>query len=44
MQNYMHNIAARMSKPLRIRIGGNGMDGYVASSINFTSNLRSIIL
>ncbi|KJA16426.1 glycoside hydrolase family 79 protein [Hypholoma sublateritium FD-334 SS-4] len=27
MQNYMHNLAARMSKPLRIRIGGNGMDG-----------------
>jgi hypothetical protein len=29
MQNYMHNLAVRMSKPLRIRIGGNGMDGYV---------------
>ncbi|KAF9478873.1 hypothetical protein BDN70DRAFT_807983 [Pholiota conissans] len=27
MQNYMGNLAARMSKPLRIRIGGNGMDG-----------------
>ncbi|KAG6824357.1 hypothetical protein H0H92_007111, partial [Tricholoma furcatifolium] len=27
MQNYLHNIVARMSKPLRIRIGGNGMDG-----------------
>lgn len=39
MQNYMHNIAARMSKPLRIRIGGNGMDGYDAFSINFISSL-----
>ncbi|GLB44692.1 putative glycosyl hydrolase family 79 C-terminal beta domain [Lyophyllum shimeji] len=27
MQNYLHNIAARMSRPLRIRVGGNGMDG-----------------
>ncbi|KAG5641253.1 hypothetical protein DXG03_005659 [Asterophora parasitica] len=27
MQNYLHNIAVRTSKPLRIRIGGNGMDG-----------------
>ncbi|KAJ3516062.1 hypothetical protein NLJ89_g1359 [Agrocybe chaxingu] len=27
MQNYMSNIAARMSLPLNIRIGGNGMDG-----------------
>ncbi|KIM37311.1 glycoside hydrolase family 79 protein [Hebeloma cylindrosporum] len=27
MQNYMHNLVARMSKPLRVRIGGNGMDG-----------------
>ncbi|KAG5637926.1 hypothetical protein H0H81_002586 [Sphagnurus paluster] len=27
MQNYLHNIAVRMSKPLRIRVGGNGMDG-----------------
>ncbi|KAF9556949.1 hypothetical protein CPC08DRAFT_70930 [Agrocybe pediades] len=26
MQNYMANLAARMSKPLRIRLGGNGMD------------------
>ncbi|KAJ2933149.1 hypothetical protein H1R20_g3964, partial [Candolleomyces eurysporus] len=27
MQNYMHNLVARLSKPLRIRLGGNGMDG-----------------
>ncbi|PPQ74182.1 hypothetical protein CVT24_012733 [Panaeolus cyanescens] len=27
MQNYLHNLIARMSKPLRIRVGGNGMDG-----------------
>ncbi|RXW18562.1 hypothetical protein EST38_g7295 [Candolleomyces aberdarensis] len=28
MQNYLHNLIARIpSKPLRIRIGGNGMDG-----------------
>ncbi|TFK61227.1 hypothetical protein BDN72DRAFT_965291 [Pluteus cervinus] len=26
MQNYLHNFAARLSKPLRIRVGGNGMD------------------
>ena len=26
MQNYLHNINARISNPLRIRIGGNGMD------------------
>ncbi|KAF8955688.1 hypothetical protein BDZ97DRAFT_1856283 [Flammula alnicola] len=33
MQNYMHNLVARISKPFRIRIGGNGMDGstYVPS-------------
>ncbi|KXN82114.1 hypothetical protein AN958_03168 [Leucoagaricus sp. SymC.cos] len=33
MQNYLHNIAVRLSKPLRIRVGGNGMDGstYVPS-------------
>lgn len=29
MQNHMHNLAVRMSKSLRIRIGGNAMDGYV---------------
>ncbi|KAJ3537275.1 hypothetical protein NMY22_g5656 [Coprinellus aureogranulatus] len=27
MQNYLHNMVARLSKPLRIRVGGNGMDG-----------------
>ncbi|TEB31649.1 hypothetical protein FA13DRAFT_1732511 [Coprinellus micaceus] len=27
MQNYLHNLVARLSKPLRIRVGGNGMDG-----------------
>ncbi|KAF8990332.1 hypothetical protein BDQ17DRAFT_369785 [Cyathus striatus] len=27
MKNYLSNLAVRMSKPLRIRIGGNGMDG-----------------
>ncbi|KAJ8523132.1 hypothetical protein ONZ45_g401 [Pleurotus djamor] len=26
MQNYMGNIRARMTNPLRIRVGGNGMD------------------
>ncbi|KAI0071256.1 hypothetical protein K474DRAFT_1607247 [Panus rudis PR-1116 ss-1] len=26
MQNYLHNIVARITNPLRIRIGGNGMD------------------
>ncbi|CAL1715910.1 unnamed protein product [Somion occarium] len=26
MQNYLHNIRARISNPLRMRIGGNGMD------------------
>lgn len=26
MQNYLSNIRARMSNPLRIRVGGNGMD------------------
>jgi hypothetical protein len=33
MENYLHNIRARMDSPLRIRIGGNGMDGstYVSS-------------
>lgn len=27
MQNCMRNLIARMSKPFRIRVGGNGMDG-----------------
>ncbi|XP_006458891.1 hypothetical protein AGABI2DRAFT_177042 [Agaricus bisporus var. bisporus H97] len=27
MQNYLHNLISRMSKPLRIRVGGNSMDG-----------------
>ncbi|KAF8649561.1 hypothetical protein AX16_005744 [Volvariella volvacea WC 439] len=27
MTNYLHNLVARMSHPLRIRVGGNGMDG-----------------
>ncbi|KAF5379811.1 hypothetical protein D9615_005831 [Tricholomella constricta] len=37
MQNYLHNVAVRMSKPLRIRIGGNGMDGstYVPNLSKF---------
>lgn len=32
LKNYLSNIKARMSGPLRIRIGGNSMDGsqYVA--------------
>jgi hypothetical protein len=29
MQNYLHNLVVRMTNPLRIRIGGNSMDGYV---------------
>ncbi|KAK0193201.1 putative glycoside hydrolase [Armillaria mellea] len=35
MVNYLHNINVRTSAPLRIRVGGNGMDGstYVGSSI-----------
>ncbi|KAK0486664.1 hypothetical protein EDD18DRAFT_1194698 [Armillaria luteobubalina] len=35
MINYLHNINVRTSAPLRIRVGGNGMDGstYVGSSI-----------
>jgi hypothetical protein len=41
MQNYLSNIRARMISPLRIRIGGNGMDGstYIPAQrdmINFT--------
>ncbi|RDB16372.1 Beta-glucuronidase [Hypsizygus marmoreus] len=37
MQNYLHNIAVRISKPLRIRVGGNGMDGstYVPNLSTF---------
>ncbi|KAF5359203.1 hypothetical protein D9756_002888 [Leucocoprinus leucothites] len=33
MQNYLHNLIVRLSKPLRIRVGGNSMDGstYVPS-------------
>ncbi|KIK62124.1 glycoside hydrolase family 79 protein [Collybiopsis luxurians FD-317 M1] len=33
MQNYMHNLNRRTSNPLRIRVGGNAMDGstYVPS-------------
>ncbi|KAL0945230.1 hypothetical protein HGRIS_000743 [Hohenbuehelia grisea] len=27
MQNYLANIRARLTNPLRIRVGGNGMDG-----------------
>ncbi|OCB88494.1 hypothetical protein A7U60_g4402 [Sanghuangporus baumii] len=36
MKNYLSNIRARMSNPLRIRMGGNSMDGsqYVASQQN----------
>lgn len=36
MQVYIHNLIARMSKPLRIRVGGNGMDGstYIKSLKN----------
>ena len=36
MQNYLSNIRARMDSPLRIRIGGNSMDGstYVANQTN----------
>lgn len=26
MKNYLHNIRARMTNPLRIRVGGNSMD------------------
>lgn len=26
MENYLHNLAVRMTKPLRIRVGGNSMD------------------
>ncbi|PBK62259.1 hypothetical protein ARMSODRAFT_895839 [Armillaria solidipes] len=35
MVNYLHNINVRTSAPLRIRVGGNGMDGstYVGSNI-----------
>ncbi|KAK0470434.1 putative glycoside hydrolase [Desarmillaria tabescens] len=35
MVNYLHNINVRTSAPLRIRVGGNGMDGstYVGSSM-----------
>ncbi|KAF9556941.1 hypothetical protein CPC08DRAFT_710755, partial [Agrocybe pediades] len=49
MQNYMGNLAARMSKPLRIRLGGNGMDAsrYVPSlkvpiEITDDSNFQTI--
>ena len=36
MKNYLSNIHARMSNPLRIRIGGNSMDGsqYVPSQMD----------
>ncbi|KAJ3562302.1 hypothetical protein NP233_g9659 [Leucocoprinus birnbaumii] len=27
MQNYLHNLVVRLSGPLRIRVGGNSMDG-----------------
>lgn len=27
MQNYLHNLVVRLSNPLRIRVGGNSMDG-----------------
>lgn len=39
MKNYLSNIKARMSNPLRIRVGGNSMDGsqYVASQLNMIS-------
>ncbi|KAJ8695302.1 hypothetical protein PTI98_007908 [Pleurotus ostreatus] len=29
MQNYLGNIRARMTSPLRIRVGGNGMDASI---------------
>jgi hypothetical protein len=29
VKNYLHNVNARFDKPLRIRIGGNSMDGSV---------------
>ncbi|KAF9460213.1 hypothetical protein BDZ94DRAFT_1170135 [Collybia nuda] len=37
MKNYLHNIVARLQKPLRIRVGGNGMDGstYVPGQKTF---------
>ncbi|KAJ2912475.1 hypothetical protein MD484_g7937, partial [Candolleomyces efflorescens] len=39
MQNYLHNLIARMpGKPLRIRIGGNGMDGST-----YVRKLKSVL-
>lgn len=39
LQNYLSNIRSRMSQPLRIRIGGNSMDGstYVPDQTNMIS-------
>lgn len=36
MKNYLSNVRARMTNPLRIRIGGNGMDSstYVPTQTN----------
>ncbi|TFK34272.1 hypothetical protein BDQ12DRAFT_689945 [Crucibulum laeve] len=41
MQNYMHNLKVRMANPLRIRIGGNGMDGSIYQS-NLTIPIEHI--
>ncbi|KAG6818333.1 hypothetical protein H0H93_005919, partial [Arthromyces matolae] len=38
MQNYLHNVITRLSKPLRIRVGGNGMDGST-----YVPNLKSFL-
>ncbi|KAG6844147.1 hypothetical protein H0H87_009390 [Tephrocybe sp. NHM501043] len=38
MQNYLHNIITRISKPLRIRVGGNGMDGST-----YVPNLKTFL-
>lgn len=43
MQNYLHNLIVRLSKPLRIRIGGNGMDGCFCFSFSSNSYLWHLI-
>jgi len=37
IKNYLHNIIDRMSQPLRIRVGGNGMDGCVILPFRYWS-------